>query len=535
MPKKEGGKDKTMLKKIFVILGLACIVSSSFGLASATITNEGFDYIAGHMAGYGINSYAPMWSPNSTQIAYIQDDTERADVWVMDADGTNKTQLTTYVDLKVTDPDIKVTGIEWSPDGTQIAYIIHDPTGRSGYSNTIGVMDSDGSNKTRLTTARCSYYPAWSPDGTQIAYSIRNPAGGQEHSNTIWVIDADGSNKTQLTYGWNIYKPLWSPDGMRIAYVSYATANPNIRIMDSNGGNTRQLDRPRLTSIDYRYDEDPNWSPDSTKILFLSQRDRPGNWDIWVVTSYLNNPKSLTEQTRAHETRLYTDVSAYSYTNPTWSPNGTEIAFTSGSSGAGTRVISVMDADGSNKVQLYPEERTTLFKGYFSDLGWSPDGSKLIFSVEKDHHNSIGILTLGESIIPTATPSAIPTPVSSPTPATPLLTQELGHLDVATTPAGAELYFDGDYKGVSPISIANVSAGNHSLRLTMTGYENWTATKVVKANETSSVSATLSEIQTATFTPSVPAETPSPPGYEAIVAIAGLLTVAYLLRRHKGA
>ncbi|KAF5413157.1 MAG: hypothetical protein C5S38_07140 [Candidatus Methanophagaceae archaeon] len=85
MPKKEGGKDKAMLKKIFVILGLACIVLASFGLASATITNEGFNYIAGHMAGYGINSYAPMWSPNSTQIAYIQDDTERADVWVMDA------------------------------------------------------------------------------------------------------------------------------------------------------------------------------------------------------------------------------------------------------------------------------------------------------------------------------------------------------------------------------------------------------------------------------------------------------------------
>lgn len=526
MPKKEGGKDKTMLKRVLVILGIACIVSSSFGLASATITNEGFDYIAGHMAGYGTNAYSPMWNHNSTQIAYIQGNTKSSDVWVMDADGKNKTQLTTYVDLKV-------TGIEWSPDGTQIAYSLHDPTGRSVYSTNIWVMDTDGSNKTQLTTDRWGYYPDWSPTGTQIAYSVRNLAGGQEYSNDVWVMDADGSNKTQLTSSGNIYKPVWSPDGTEIAYVSYATANPSIRIMDSDGSSTRQLDRPRLTSIDYRYDEDPNWSPDGTKILFISQRDRPGNWDIWVVTSYLNNPKSLTEQTRAHETRRYTDVSAYSYTNPTWSPNGTEIAFTSGSSGAGTRVISVMDADGSNKVQLYPEEEVILFKGYFSDLGWSPDGTKLIFSVGKDQRNSIGILKLGESIIPTATPSAIPTPVSSPTPATTLLTQAVGHLDVSSTPAGAEIYIDDDYKGVSPLSITNVSTGNHSLRVTMTGYENWTATKVVKANETSSVSATLSEIQTATFTPSVPAETPSPPGYEAIVAIAGLLTVAYLLRRHE--
>lgn len=516
-----------MLKRVFVILGLACIVLASFGLASATITNEGFDYIAGHMAGYGTNAYSPIWSSDSTQIAYIQDDTKNSDVWVMDADGKNKTQVTTYVDLKV-------TGIEWSPDGTQITYSIHDPTGRSVYSNNIWVIDSDGSNKTQLTTDRGSYYPDWSPTGTQIAYSVRNLAGGQEYSNDVWVMDADGSNKTQLTSSGNIYKPLWSPDGTEIVYVSYATANPSIRIMDSDGSNTRQLDRPRLTSIDYRYDKDPNWSPDGTEILFISQRDRPGNWDIWVVKSYLHNPTSLTEQKRASKTRLYTDVSAYSYTNPTWSPNGTEIAFTSGSSGAGNSVISVMDADGSNKVQLYPEEEVILFKGYFSDLGWSPDGSKLIFSVEKDQRNSISVLTLGESIIAAATPSEIPTPESSPTPATPLLTQEVGHFDVSSTPAGADIYLDGDYKGVSPLSIANVSAGNHSLRLSMTGYENWTATEVVKANETSSVSATLSEIPTATFTPSAPAETPSPPGFEAIVAMAGLLT-AYLLRRHKEA
>jgi len=517
-----------MLKRVFVILSLACIVLASFGLASATITNEGFDYIAGYMAGYGTNAYSPMWSHDSTQIAYIQGDTKNSDVWVMDADGKNKTQLTTYVDLKV-------TGIEWRPDGTQIAYSLHDPTGRSIYGTNIWVMDADDSNKTQLTTDRCSYYPDWSPTGTQIAYSVRNLAGGQEYSNDVWVMDADGSNKTQLTSSGNIYKPVWSPAGPELAYVSYATANPSIRIMDSDGGNTRQLDRPRLTSIDYRYDKDPNWSPDGTEILFISQRDRPGNWDIWVVKSYLNNPTSLTEQTRASKTRLYTDVSAYSYTNPTWSPNGTEIAFTSGSPGTGNRVISVMDADGCNKVQLYPEEETILFKGYFSDLGWSPDGSKLIFSVEKDQRNSIGILTLGELIIPTATPSAIPTPVSSPTPVTPLLTQEIGHLDVLSTPAGAEIYLDDNYKGVSPLSIANVSTGNHSLRLTMTGYENWTSTEVVKANETSSVSATLSEIPAATFTPSVPAETPSPPGYEAITAIAGLLTVAYFLRRHKEA
>jgi len=504
-----------MLKKLVVILSFTCIVLASFVLISATVTNEGLDYIGGHMAGYSYNAYSPMWSPDGTQIAYIRDDTEKSDVWVMESDGSNKTQLTK-------NDDITVSGVEWSPDGTQIAYCIYDYKG--GYSNTIWVMESDGSNKTQLTTDGRSYYPAWSPNGTKIAYCISN----HHADNNIWIMGSDGSNKTQLTSGWNIYKPVWSPYGTKIAYESHA-ANPNIRIMDSEDENKIE----RLTPFAQCFDKDPKWSPDGTTILFISNRDRYENWDIWVVSSNLSNPMSLTKKMRGSKTYPYTDIRAYNYTNPAWAPDCPKIAFIA-SIAEDNSVIWIIDADGSNKVQLYPKEGATIFEGYLSDLAWSPDGSKLVFTVKKDNRKSICIMKLGDTDTLTPTPSLMPTPApTQASAATALLTHEVGHLDVVSTPTGAEIYLDDNYKGVSPLSIANVSTGNHSLRVTMTGYENWTSTEVVKANETSSVSATLSEIPTATFTPSVPAETPSPPGYEAIVAIAGLLTVAYLLRRHK--
>ncbi len=510
-----------MLKRIIAILVLVCIVGASFGLGSGTVTNEGLDYVAGHKSGYSNNAYSPRWSPNGTKIAYIRDDTKKSDVWVMDANGSNRTQLTE-------NDDITVSGVEWSPDGTKIAYCIRDP--KAGYSSNIWVMESDGNNKTQLTTDRRSYYPAWSPEGTKIAYSIRNIAGGD---NNIWIMDSDGSNKTQLTSGWNIYKPVWNPEGTEIAYVSYATANPSIRIMDSDGGNTRELDRPKLTSLSYRFDKDPNWSPDGSEILFVSQRDRPGNWDILVVSSNLSNPTSLTKEMRYGKTYSYTDIRSYSYINPAWHPDGSKIAFTVGIS-EGNSFIWIMEANGSNKVQLYPEEGTTIFEGYFYDLVWSPDGSKLLFTVKKDNRNSICIMKLGKTISPTPAPSLMPTLTPTQTPAaTAIATQEVGHLEVISTPVGAGIYIDDDYKGVTPLAISNVSVGNHSIRLTKQGYDDWTTSEDIKAEETSSVAATLLEAATPTMTPSVPVKTPSPPGFETIFAIAGLLAVAYLMRKKK--
>lgn len=104
----------------------------------------------------------------------------------------------------------------WSPDGTKIAV----SSGRDGDGSEIYVMDADGGNRTRLTYTKRDWGPAWSPDGTKVAFASflhRNGYGDYD----IYVMDADGGNRTRLTNDTaNDWNPAWSPDGTKIAFAS---------------------------------------------------------------------------------------------------------------------------------------------------------------------------------------------------------------------------------------------------------------------------------------------------------------------------
>lgn len=142
--------------------------------------------------------YMPSWSPDGSRIAFISnrayeaagyDYSSPCDIYVMKADGTNPTRLTTNgVDSR----------IAWSPDGSRIAYS----------DGGIWVMKADGTNPTRLVVGE---QPAWSPDGTRIAFTA-----WQNSADRILVMKADGTNPTFLVDG---SQPTWSPDSARIAFV----------------------------------------------------------------------------------------------------------------------------------------------------------------------------------------------------------------------------------------------------------------------------------------------------------------------------
>jgi tol-pal system beta propeller repeat protein TolB len=173
------------------------------------------------------------------RIAFVSGRDGDYEIFVMDADGRNQTQLTNN-SSNDKDP-------AWSPDGRRIAFESY----RDG-DYEIFVMDTDGRNQTQLTfnnNSDCS--PSWSPDGRRIVF-YSDPVLYRE----IFVMDADGRNQTQLTDNdsFDGY-PAWSPDGRRIAFDSNRDGDLEIFVMDSDGRNQTQL--TNNTSIDWS----PAWSP----------------------------------------------------------------------------------------------------------------------------------------------------------------------------------------------------------------------------------------------------------------------------------
>jgi hypothetical protein len=161
--------------------------------------------------------------------------------------GGHQTQLTT-------DPAGNSTP-SWSPDGSLIVFV----SNRSSVSD-IFVMNADGTNQTRLTTDGFNSYPSFSPDGTKILFSH----GLNGTSTQISVMNTDSSGRVALTN--NPYyedMPTWSPDGTKIAYASYRSGFRDLYVMNSSDG-SNQTDISNTPSTNEYY---PDWSPDGSKII----------------------------------------------------------------------------------------------------------------------------------------------------------------------------------------------------------------------------------------------------------------------------
>jgi TolB protein len=255
----------------------------------------------------------PAWSPDRTRIAFVhqQDDPRNPDVWVMDADGSDKQRLT----RGPRDDELP----QWSPDGTRIAWVKtrgDNPIGR------IFVMDADGSDKELVV--RSANWPRWSPDGTRLAFMhkercdcatdwevrvvelgtgdvtaltdnraddltpVWSPDGGRIAFSRTWrkgggallTISPDGSGVERLTSGTDpTFGPDWSPDGAEIAFtvlVEEADFDTTLAVVDVATEQERRLTPAELGGLV------PDWSPDGARIAFLGFD--AGSWDVYVIS-----------------------------------------------------------------------------------------------------------------------------------------------------------------------------------------------------------------------------------------------------------
>ena len=218
----------------------------------------------------GLSGYGADWSGDGKRIVYTSclfDDAAiqegppavnlsairtEANIWIMDADGGNKKQLTTGGDARRP---------LWQPQGDRIAYLAD----RSG-NREIWTMQSDGTGKTQVTFSEGSVSGySWSPDGTRIAYVVASPPGTLPEF-SLRVIDSDGSGSEQLTTGNRDKSPVWSPDGTRIVFRS-ESRDRALWVMKSNGSDLAPLDPDNPAYMMQQ------WSPDGRTIVVSDGND----------------------------------------------------------------------------------------------------------------------------------------------------------------------------------------------------------------------------------------------------------------------
>ena len=250
------------------------------------------------------------------------------------------------------------------------------------------LFDRQGAAVNRVGEASVYSQAAFSPDGSRLAVI------GDGASQDVWVIDVASGRRTVITSdGFQDRAPVWSPDGSRIAYVSTRDNTPAIYQRASNGqGNEELLYRHESGGLIVLTD----WSPDGRFICFWS-----GDAMFLLPVSGERTPIAL-------------GAGEFFGRGGRFSPDGTLLAFNSNQSGRFEIYVKEIGANpnappASSRVQVSSE-------GGVGGIFWRHDGKEL-FYLSQGPQAIMAVEIVSRSPLRLGTPRAlfkVPAPIAAP-------------------------------------------------------------------------------------------------------------------------
>ena len=271
----------------------------------------------------------PHISPDGKLVAYVVTKIDRAQnrrnssIWMVATDGSRSPWQFTTSPQSVSSP-------RWSPDGQWLAFTSSRPesSAQGGSAETprsqVYVLSMAGGEARRVTNLKNGVSSfQWSPDGARLvivsrvgpsdgrsenkdrsdvrhyknsAYKFNDSGWFDDRRTHLWVVDVKSGSAKQITEGdeWNDNDPQWSPDGTKLAFVSNRSGkeyegdrNSDVWVIAAGGG--------ALTKISDHQESDssPRWSPDGRTIAFtgeVQERDHP---KVWLAPATGGAPSTL--------------------------------------------------------------------------------------------------------------------------------------------------------------------------------------------------------------------------------------------------
>jgi Tol biopolymer transport system component len=237
--------------------------------------------------------------------------------------------------------------------------------------NTARVMNADGSNGREVAAFdpfRCIHRPRISPDGTLLAMTSSRILPNEPGGWRIWVISTNGGDAVEVSssLGTNAWMWGWSPDGRVVFHMaSVGVAGTELTAYIVNP------DGSNLEPVFARAgDHSPSWSPDGSQVAFISDRD--GSTRVYVMNADGTNVRAVSDV--PGDASLTNPIDLYVNAVSPWSPDGTRIAFTTRVNNLPGPMYSVR-ADGTGLTTLAD---ASLFARDFN--GWSHSGRWIAFT-----------------------------------------------------------------------------------------------------------------------------------------------------------